>query len=150
MEPLFEYRWQFWDFYRDRPEETHFWMTDWEAERWHAFGKDGTTRIEESRRDRNLIVGLAGHGAQNKHSGPEKDHELPEFSSPTVASMREWWVTPERVKPSDVQRLVLEVISLRRLLRASVEDARQARVAAGERYVVAPDSPGVSRKPRGR
>lgn len=47
-----------------------------------------------------------------------------------------------------MQRLVLKVISLRRLLRASVEDARQVRVAAGERYVVAPDSPGVSRKSR--
>ncbi|MCH7275078.1 MAG: hypothetical protein V4793_03055 [Paraburkholderia tropica] len=137
MEPVFEYRWQYWDFYGDRPVETHFWMTDWEAEHWPAFGKDGTIRIEESRRDRNLLGSGSPVGYPPKGlGGLEKEQPLPEFGSPSLVDLRNWWKTPRAASHGDVQRLVLEVISLRRLLRASVEDARQLRIAAGETVVV--------------
>ncbi|MFW6855360.1 hypothetical protein ACODYM_29135 [Burkholderia gladioli] len=131
MEPVFEYRWQYWDFYSARPEETSFWMTDWEAENWHAFGKEGTIKIEESRRDRNLRSTSRGSGfAQQGLGGPEREQPLPEFDSPSLVDLRKWWRDDGKPSKGEIQRLVLEVISLRRLLRASMEDARQLRMAA--------------------
>ncbi|WEY37756.1 hypothetical protein [Paraburkholderia sp. SUR17] len=56
MEAMWEYRWQFVeDGYWGGVKETNFWMTDGEAERWWAYGRDGTRRLDETRRDRNEL-----------------------------------------------------------------------------------------------
>ncbi|AIO27532.1 hypothetical protein CEQ23_32500 [Burkholderia cepacia] len=52
MEPVWEHRWQYVDSYYGVI-DCKFWMTDEEAER-HAFGKEGTRRLDETRRDRHL------------------------------------------------------------------------------------------------
>lgn len=118
MEPLREYRWLYHDLYYG-PVDTCFWMTDWEAERWHGYGKEGSMRIEETRRDRNLQLTQAEHiGHQfGARRGPDNEQPLPEFVPPTLAVMRRWWVSPSGAEDGDIQRLVLEVIALRRALR---------------------------------
>jgi hypothetical protein len=53
MEPEWEYKWEFvQDGKWSGVKQTNFWMTDYEAERWWAFGRPGTRRIEETKRDR--------------------------------------------------------------------------------------------------
>lgn len=56
MEPLWECRWEFlekghWGGHK----ETNFHMTDAEAERWWAYGTEGTRRLDETKRDRNAV-----------------------------------------------------------------------------------------------
>lgn len=53
MEPVWEYEWEFvQDGIWGGLKRTGFWMTDYEAERWWAFGKPGTRRLDETKRDR--------------------------------------------------------------------------------------------------
>ncbi|RAR51703.1 hypothetical protein C7401_13663 [Paraburkholderia unamae] len=55
MEPIWEYRWAFVEQgHWGGRKETNFWMTDFEAERWWAYGAAGTERLEDTRRDRNV------------------------------------------------------------------------------------------------
>ncbi len=54
MDPVWEYEWEFvqsgkWGGVK----RTGFWMTDYEAERWWAYGGSGTRRLDETKRDRN-------------------------------------------------------------------------------------------------
>ncbi|KUZ00414.1 hypothetical protein WS48_04735 [Burkholderia sp. RF7-non_BP1] len=53
MEPLWEYRWEYVDSYYGVI-DCKLWMTDEEAKRWHAYGQEGTRRLDETRRDRQL------------------------------------------------------------------------------------------------
>ncbi|WP_175980975.1 hypothetical protein [Burkholderia sp. BCC1630] len=125
MEPLWEYRWEYVDPYYGVI-ECKFWMTDWEAERWHGYGNEGTRRLEETRRDRNLQP-KSTEQALAHASAPMADDPLPEFASPDVGTLRRWWKNPELVDGADVRRMVLEVIALRRLLNASVKVAAESR-----------------------
>ncbi|MFX1765169.1 hypothetical protein PWP93_21820 [Paraburkholderia sp. A1RI-2L] len=53
MEPEWEYEWEFVDDGRRRDvKRTGFHMTDYEAERWWAYGRPGTRRLDETKRDR--------------------------------------------------------------------------------------------------
>ncbi|MCA8314700.1 hypothetical protein LGN43_10445 [Burkholderia multivorans] len=125
MDPLWEYRWAYFDEYYGEI-ECNFWMTDWEAERWHAYGRKGTRRLDETRRDRNLQP-KPSEQALSHASGPAGTDPLPEFASPTTNALRRWWKNPESVDGADVRRMVLEVIALRRLLNASVKVASERR-----------------------
>ncbi|WP_213294595.1 hypothetical protein [Paraburkholderia sacchari] len=55
MEPEWEYEWEFVE-ESGRPrgavKRTGFHMTDYEAERWWAYGRQGTRRLDETKRDR--------------------------------------------------------------------------------------------------
>lgn len=54
QEPLYEHRYRFTEpGYWGGPKETNFWMTDEEAAEWWAFGREGTQRMDETKRDRN-------------------------------------------------------------------------------------------------
>ncbi|KVD50749.1 hypothetical protein WI86_16720 [Burkholderia ubonensis] len=125
MEPLWEYRWEYTDSYYGVI-ECKFWMTDREAEQWHAFGQEGTRRLDETRRDRHLQPKPSEqtHAYAAAAAGTDA---LPEFVSPDVGTLRVWWKHPERVDGADVRRMVLEVIALRRLLNASVKVASESR-----------------------
>ncbi len=125
MEPLWEYRWEYVDSYYGVI-DCKFWMTDGEAERWHAFGKEGTRRLDETRRDRHLQP-KSTEQALSYASAPVGTDPLPEFVSPDTGTLRGWWKHPERVDGADVRRMVLEVIALRRLLNASVKVASESR-----------------------
>jgi len=53
MEPVWEYEWEFvQDGIWGGVKRTGFWMTDYEAGRWWAFGRPGTRRLDETKRDR--------------------------------------------------------------------------------------------------
>ncbi|MBU9154224.1 hypothetical protein KTD28_06325 [Burkholderia gladioli] len=118
MDPVWEYRWLYVDHFYG-PRDTCFWMTDFEAEKWHSFGKEGTMRLEETKRDRNLQSTSFEHPTTTlgKGGGPERQQPLPEFESPTLKALRSWWVSPREAGDAGVRRLVLEVIMLRRQLR---------------------------------
>lgn len=61
MEPVWEYRWEFVEKgYWGGKKETNFWMTDEEVKRWWAFGRDGTRRLDETKRDRNIKIDTSG------------------------------------------------------------------------------------------
>lgn len=125
MEPLWEYRWEYVDPYYGAM-ECKFWMTDWEEERWHAHGKEGTRRLDETRRDRNLQP-KPSEQTHSYASAPAGTDPLPEFASPDTGTLRGWWKNPETVDGADVRRMVLEVIALQRLLNASVKVASESR-----------------------
>ncbi|KWK16518.1 hypothetical protein WT77_30245 [Burkholderia stagnalis] len=125
MEPLWEYRWEYVDPYYGVI-DCKFWMTDEEAERWHAYGQEGTRRLDETRRDRHLQP-KSTEQALSYASAPAGTDPLPEFVSPDTGTLRGWWQHPERVDGADVRRMVLEVIALRRLLSASVKVAAESR-----------------------
>lgn len=118
MEPLWEYRWLYHDLYYG-PVDTNFWMTDSEAKTWHGYSKEGSMRIEETRRDRNLQLTRAEFSGHQFGigRGPDNEQPLPEFVSPMLDVMRRWWFSPNTVEDGDIRRLVLEVIALRRTLR---------------------------------
>ncbi|KVE53314.1 hypothetical protein WI94_18765 [Burkholderia vietnamiensis] len=125
MEPLWEYRWEYVDLYYGAI-DCKFWMTDEEAERWHGYGKEGTRRLDETRRDRHLQP-KPSEQALLHASDPRRDDPLPEFASPSTGTLRCWWKNPEQVDGADIRRMVLEVIALRRLLSASVKVASESR-----------------------
>ncbi|MFD1557112.1 hypothetical protein ACFSHT_16035 [Paraburkholderia silviterrae] len=56
MEPLWEYRWEFVEdgHWGGRKETLHH-MTDEEATVWWAYGRKGTRRLDETKRDRNTF-----------------------------------------------------------------------------------------------
>lgn len=128
MEPLWEYRWEYVDSYYGVI-DCQFWMTDYEAEQWHGYGKEGTRRLDETRRDRHLQLRTherARMSVPGRYSGPSKEQPLPEFVSPDVTLLRQWWDKPDQVSGADVRRMVLEVIALRRLLNASIKVATES------------------------
>lgn len=128
MEPLWEYRWEYVDSYYGVI-DCQFWMTDYEAEHWHGYGKDGTRRLDETRRDRHLQPRTherARMSVPARYSKPSKEQPLPEFASPDVSLLREWWDKPDQVSGADVRRMVLEVIALRRLLNTSIKVASES------------------------
>ena len=56
MEQIWEYRWAFVETgHWGGRKETNFHMTDAEAEKWWAYGMDGTERLDETKRDRNAV-----------------------------------------------------------------------------------------------
>jgi hypothetical protein len=119
MEPIWEYQYEF----RDGTfglKATGFWMTDEEARRWHAHGKPETRRLDDSRRDRALQGPVPIRVSELSATAHEKDAPLPEYVAPGLPTLRIWWKHPEVARPADVKTLILEVITLRRLLRASV------------------------------
>ncbi|WP_175745598.1 hypothetical protein [Burkholderia ambifaria] len=125
MEPLWEYRWQYVDLYYGVI-DCKFWMTDEEAEPWHAYGQEGTRRLDEARRDRHLQPKSSEY-ALSHASAPAGTDPLPAFVSPDTGTLRGWWKHPESVDGADVRRMVLEVIALRRLLSTSVKVASESR-----------------------
>ncbi|MEK6420042.1 MAG: hypothetical protein V4801_10575 [Burkholderia gladioli] len=118
MEPVWEYRWLYDDMFYG-PQDTNWWMTDWEAEHWHAYGKEGSMRIDETRRDRTLQKTMYEQPMTTvgRGKGPDKEQPLPQYGSPSVDLLRTWWNAPASADDGEVRRLVLEVIALRRKLR---------------------------------
>ncbi|WP_347467492.1 hypothetical protein [Burkholderia stagnalis] len=118
MEPLWEYQWEYIDMpYSGPPTRTHFWMTDYEAERWHGYTKPGARRLDETRRDRNVQpkppVGLfSPREAQTNRSTSERP--LPAFRSPDLQELRLWWLDPRSCTFDEIHRLILEVVRLQR------------------------------------
>ncbi|MBU9547502.1 hypothetical protein KTE50_02945 [Burkholderia multivorans] len=85
MEPLWEYRWAYEDEWFGVI-ECKFWMTDDEAKLWHAYGKKGTRRLDETRRDRNLQPKPSEQALSHASVAAGTD-PLPEFASPTTDEM---------------------------------------------------------------
>lgn len=62
QEPVWEYQWEYrWEFeWARKPgkppsiKRTQWFMTDYEAQHWWAYGRPDTRRIDETRRDRNV------------------------------------------------------------------------------------------------
>jgi hypothetical protein len=53
MEPVWEYQYEIDDWSRLRP--TQFYLTDEEAARWPRINERTTRRLDETKRDRNLV-----------------------------------------------------------------------------------------------
>lgn len=77
MEPVWEYRWEFYETgHWGGTKETNFWMTDEEAVRWWAYGKPTTRRLDETQRDRNTVradLGATSHGQMKPWDTPSHD-----------------------------------------------------------------------------
>ncbi|VWD22543.1 hypothetical protein [Burkholderia contaminans] len=119
MEQVWEYQWEFIDTpYTGPPKQTGFWMTDYEAERWHGYGKEGTRRLDETRRDRKAQppIPTGGGTIGDAYAGPDTNKPLPAFTSPDLAKLRYWWMFPYYCSHHDIRVLILEVVRQRRKL----------------------------------
>ena len=113
MKPVWEYRWQYTDERSGTPVLSATWLTDDEVIYWYGNGMPDAQRLDETRRDRNL------------HPLPKARPwraTLPEFEAPRLDELREFW---QRYRGNpDIERLILEVVTLRRALR-EIEEWRK-------------------------
>lgn len=82
QESVWEYQWEFeWAPTPMKPpiiERTKWFMTDYEAQRWWAYGRPDSRRLDETRRDRNVAQAKAQSGAPS--TGGYKPWDHPNYS----------------------------------------------------------------------
>jgi len=115
MEPLWEYRWAYWNEFANRFEQTPLWMTEDEARTdWHAYDDQRSYRIEHTRRDRNRSSGPAVEPPtadvdwtrERRVRAERSRFGLPPFVTPLYAELRRIWSEHPH---EDVRRLALEI-----------------------------------------
>lgn len=119
VEPVWEWKWAFWDETRGGMEVTPVWMTEDEARSdWYAYDDPRSHRLEHTRRDRCSHKGeLVDAPARDVDWTPERRRRaersrygLPPFTTPLYSELRRIWTQQSH---PDVRRLALEVQTAR-------------------------------------
>ncbi|WP_233875094.1 hypothetical protein [Paraburkholderia adhaesiva] len=115
MEPVWEWKWSYWDEAQNRFEATPVWMTDAEAcsDFW-AYNDERSHKLEHTKRDRNSTTGIEVDPPEAtidwkrevRRRRERSQFGLPPFVTPTYEDLRKIWVEHPHPVP---RRLALEV-----------------------------------------